>query len=159
MKLPSLVALVPIAVVLDQWIKRLVETRLNYEELVPVLPFLGLYRTWNPGIAFSMLSGLPDNILLLLTALIIGFVLYLWSRATTGQLAARIGFALIVGGALGNLVDRVWYGHVIDYVLFHTPIWSFAVFNLADIFITFGAALIIVQELVDWRRNRSASAN
>ena len=159
MKLPSLFALVPVAVILDQWIKWLVEARLNYEELVPVLPFLGLYRTWNPGIAFSMLSGLPDNLLLLLTALIIGFVLYLWSRAGTGQLAARIGFALIIGGAFGNLIDRVWHGHVIDYVLFHTPVWSFAVFNLADMFITFGAVLIVVQELVDWRKNRSASAN
>ena len=71
-----------------------------------------------------------------------------------GQVIARIGFALIIGGALGNLIDRAVYGHVIDYVLFHTPVWSFAVFNLADAFITVGAVLVVVEELLVWRKSR-----
>ncbi len=63
-----------------------------------------------------------------------------------------IGFALIVGGAVGNLIDRAVYGHVIDYILFHTPVWSFAVFNLADAFITVGAVAVLLEEFLGWRR-------
>jgi signal peptidase II len=154
MRVSPVLAIVPVAVVLDQVIKWLVETRFVYEELVPVLPFLGVYRTWNEGIAFSFFSGLPDVWLVVLTVLIIGFVLYLWSRAPVSHIFARIGFALIIGGAIGNLIDRAWLGYVVDYVLFHTPVWSFAVFNLADAFISIGAALILLQEVLDWRRGR-----
>jgi signal peptidase II len=155
MKLSPVLAIVPVAVILDQIVKWLVETRLVYEELVPVLPFLGLYRTWNEGIAFSYFEGLPDVWLVVLTVAIIGFVLYLWSHAPTSQIYSRIGFALIIGGAIGNLIDRALLGYVVDYVLFHTPVWSFAVFNLADASISIGAALILFQEVIDWRRGRS----
>jgi signal peptidase II len=155
MRVSPVLAIVPVAVVLDQVIKWLVETRFVYEELVPVLPFLGLYRTWNEGIAFSFFSGLPDVWLVVLTVLIIGFVLYLWSCAPVSHIFARIGFALIIGGAIGNLIDRALLGYVVDYVLFHTPVWSFAIFNLADAFISIGAALILLQEVLDWRRGRS----
>jgi signal peptidase II len=71
--------------------------------------------------------------------------------------AARLGFALIVGGAIGNLIDRVTLGYVIDYFLFHTSTWSFAVFNLADAFITVGAGLVVLQEVLDWRRERDTA--
>ena len=159
MKLSPVLLIVPASVALDQWVKWLVESKLNFEELVPVLPFLGLYRTWNHGIAFSMLSGLPDIALVAFTAAIIALVSYLWFRAASGYLVARIGFALIIGGAIGNLTDRLLHGYVIDYVLFHTPVWSFAVFNLADSFITVGAALILLQEVLDWRKARRSAAD
>ena len=77
---------------------------------------------------------------------------YLATRTPSGHVIARTGFALIIGGALGNLIDRAVYGHVIDYILFHTPVWSFAVFNLADAFISVGAALVVFDELIGWRR-------
>ena len=67
---------------------------------------------------------------------------------------ARVGFALVIGGAIGNLIDRVRLGHVIDYILFHTPVWSFAVFNLADAFITVGAMLVVLEEFLEARRAR-----
>jgi signal peptidase II len=85
---------------------------------------------------------------------VIAFVLYLASHASREQWLARTGFALIVGGAIGNLVDRAVHGHVIDYILFHTPVWSFAVFNLADAFITVGAVLVVADELLGWWRQR-----
>jgi signal peptidase II len=154
MRFSPVPAIIPAAVVLDQIIKWLVETRLVYEELVPVIPYLGLYRTWNEGIAFSFFSGLPDVWLVVLTVFIIGFVLYLWSRTPASHVMARIGFALIIGGAIGNLIDRALLGYVVDYILFHTPVWSFAVFNLADAFISVGAALILLQEVIEWRRSR-----
>ena len=68
------------------------------------------------------------------------------------QVLARSGFAFVVGGAVGNLIDRVAYGHVIDYILFHTPLFTFAVFNLADALITVGACLVVAQEFFSWRR-------
>lgn len=144
--------LVVAAIGLDQWIKHLVETGLDMHEMVEILPFLALYRTYNTGIAFSMLDSFGDVGLIAVSICVVAFVLYLASRTAPGQVIARVGFALIVGGALGNLIDRALYGHVIDYVLFHTPVWSFAVFNLADAFITVGAVAVILDEFIGWRR-------
>lgn len=139
---------------LDQMIKWLVETRLPFQEPIGLLPFLSLYRTWNQGIAFSMLWGMNDMMLIIVTLAITIFVLWLAAQTPAGKRAAWAGFAMIIGGALGNLIDRTVYGHVVDYVLFHTPSWSFAVFNLADAFISVGAALVILQEILDWRSSR-----
>lgn len=141
-----------LAVALDQWIKYLVETTLVMHEQVDVLPFLALYRTYNTGIAFSMFSSIGDTGLIVMTAVVVAFVAYLASRTTPAQTISRFGFALIVGGALGNLIDRTVHGHVIDYILFHTPVWSFAIFNLADTFISVGAALVVLDEFLAWRR-------
>ena len=140
--------------VLDQIIKWLVETRLPFQEPVNLLPFLSLYRTWNQGIAFSMLWGMNDMMLIIVTLAITLFVLWLAAQTPAGKLAATAGYAMIIGGALGNMIDRAVYGHVVDYVLFHTPSWSFAVFNLADAFISVGAALVVLQEIIDWRASR-----
>ncbi|CAG1011499.1 MAG: signal peptidase II [Rhizobiaceae bacterium] len=152
-----LAAVFTVAVALDQWLKYLVETRLELQEKVDVLPFLALYRTFNTGIAFSMLSWFGDKGLIVVTLAVVAFILYLAWRSDPGQMFARLGFTLILGGAIGNLIDRVLYGHVVDYVLFHTPVWSFAVFNLADAFITIGAGLVILEELLIWRRGHRAT--
>lgn len=143
-----------IAALLDQWLKYLVETQLPMHVPVPVLPFLALFRTHNTGIAFSMLDNLGSVGLIVVTLAVIGFILFIAVRTEPSQRLARFGFALVIGGALGNLVDRVWHGYVVDYVLFHLPSWSFAVFNLADAFITVGAALVVLEEFLAWRRGR-----
>jgi len=137
-----------IAVVLDQAVKLLVEASLPLEQAVPILPFLALYRTYNLGVAFSLLSGMEREVIVGMRILIVAFVLWLWRRTAKDRPFAHIGFALIIAGAIGNLIDGFLYGHVIDYVLFHTASWSFAVFNLADSFISIGAALVIIDELV-----------
>ena len=149
-----MLTLVAGAVALDQVIKWLVETKLPFHELVPVIPMIALYRTWNEGIAFSLLQGLPDTGLIVLTALVIAFVTYLWWRTPPERSIAHLGYALIIGGAVGNLIDRAVYGHVVDYILFHTETWSFAVFNLADSFISVGAGLIVLDELLTTIRDR-----
>ncbi len=149
--------LVILAIALDQWIKHLVETGLDMHQPVEVLPFLALFRTYNTGIAFSMLDSFGDLGLIAVSACVVAFVLFLAAKTAPGQILARIGFALIVGGALGNLIDRAVYGHVIDYILFHTPVWSFAVFNLADAFITVGAVAVVFDEFVGWRRQAPPS--
>jgi signal peptidase II len=156
-RLAPYAGLVAVAIALDQWIKYMVETRLALHEPVDLLPFLALYRTYNTGVAFSMLSSFGDTGLIVVSLAVIAFVLYLASRSTDEQWLARIGFALIIGGAIGNLIDRAVYGHVIDYILFHTPVWSFAVFNLADAFITVGAITVLAEEFLGWRRQRANS--
>jgi signal peptidase II len=143
-----------VGVVLDQWIKWLVETRLVMHEAVDLLPFLALYRTYNTGVAFSMFSWIGDRGLVVISAAVIAFVLYLAAHSDPRHVLARIGFALVISGAVGNLIDRSVHGHVIDYVLFHTPVWSFAVFNLADAFISVGAAAVVLQEIIGWWRTR-----
>ncbi|WP_157014562.1 signal peptidase II [Mesorhizobium xinjiangense] len=144
---------------LDQWIKHLVEAGMAMHQQIDLLPFLALYRVHNYGIAFSMFSGSGDFTLIVVTTAVILLVLWLAWRSGAEQLLARIGFALVVAGALGNLIDRVRLGYVVDYVLFHTPVWSFAVFNLADALISIGAALVIIQEFLGWRAERSSRSD
>jgi signal peptidase II len=153
-RIVPMLSLVGGAVGIDQLVKWLVETRLPFHELVPVIPMFALYRTWNEGIAFSLLKGLPDSGLLALTAVVIVFVLYLWWRTPGERGIAHLGFALIIGGALGNLIDRAVYGHVVDYILFHTATWSFAVLKHADSLITKGAVLIVLDEVIATLRER-----
>jgi signal peptidase II len=146
--------IVGISVAADQWIKYLVETRLEFQQPVDLLPYFMLFRTYNTGVAFSMFAFIGDNGLVVLALAVISFVLWLASRTTAAQWIARVGFALIVGGAIGNIIDRVAYGHVVDYILFQTPVWSFAVFNLADALITVGAVLVLIDEVLAWRIER-----
>jgi len=140
-----------VAIVLDQWIKYAVESGLPFQEKIDLLPFLALFRTYNTGIAFSMLSSFGDTGLIVISLVVSAFIVYLALRSTPRQIFARLGFALILGGAMGNVIDRAIYGHVVDYILFHTPRWSFAVFNLADVFISVGAFLVVVEEFIGWR--------
>ncbi len=131
----------------DQVTKWLAETRLPFQEAVSVIPFFSLYRTYNTGIAFSMLDWAGSTGLVVVALVIIALMLYLWSKVSADQQLAHLGFALVIAGAIGNLIDRVTHGHVIDFFLFHTENWAFAVFNVADAFITMGAIAIIIDEL------------
>ncbi len=156
---PIYAAVAAAGVALDQWIKYLVEARLTMHEAVDLLPFLALFRTYNTGVAFSMFAWIGDKGLIAISVAVIAFVLYLAMKSSPRDVFARLGFALIISGAIGNLIDRAVYGHVIDYVLFHTPSWSFAVFNLADAFISVGAAAVVLQELINWRRSATAASS
>ena len=80
------------------------------------------------------------------------FVIWLWRQTPKARGIAHAGYALIIAGALGNLIDRFLFGYVIDYSLFYTETWSFAVFNLADSFITIGAGLVILDEVLMYRK-------
>lgn len=143
------------AVALDQIIKYVVVATMTLGQAIELLPFLALLHARNEGIAFSMFAGFEGWTLAILSAGVLLFVLWLWRSTPRSRAVAQIGFALIVGGAIGNLIDRVWLGYVVDYVYFHTPVWSFAVFNLADACISVGAACVIVDEFVlEWWRKR-----
>ena len=147
----------PIAAVLalafaDQLVKRVFEAVLEPRVPVQVFGPLHWFLTENPGIAFSQLAFLGAQGLSLLALVILGVVVFLWWRTPPGHRLARAGFVLIAGGAVGNLIDRVMLGHVVDYVLLMQGTWSFAVFNLADSFITVGAAMVLADELFGWGR-------
>ena len=155
----AIYALVALAAAgLDQWIKRLVVANMELYERIDLVPMLSLYHTRNTGIAFSFFSGFNDTAMVVLTGAVMVFIVWLAAKAEPHQHLARTGFALIVGGALGNIIDRSTLGYVVDYILFHTQAWSFAVFNMADAFISVGAALVVLQEILDWRRG-SADAS
>jgi signal peptidase II len=131
-----------VALLLDQLIKYLVEVHLPFQQSVPVIPYLALYRTWNEGVAFSFLSGMDSWVIVVMRIAIIGFILWWWRSSEHPSPFSHLGFVMVISGALGNIIDHFVYGHVVDYVLFHTETWSFAVFNLADSLITIGAVLI-----------------
>ena len=158
MKAKSLITLIAglvITVGLDQLIKHWVVDTLAVGEEIDLLPFLSLYHARNPGIAFSMLSSVSDWGLIVLTLCIICFVIWLWKNAGPEKSLSRFGFLLVIGGAIGNLIDRIRFHYVIDYISFHIDgVFSFAIFNLADSFITVGAVLIVLDELLHWKREK-----
>lgn len=157
MRWPAFFAVIVAGIGIDQWIKFLVETRMEMHQLVDVLPFLGLFRIHNTGIAFSMFAGSDRLVLIGLAVAVMIFVGWLAARTDPAHGLARLGFALILSGAFSNnLIDRLVLGYVVDYVLFHTPVWSFAVFNLADALISVGAGLVILDEVFVWRRQARA---
>lgn len=143
-------------VAVDQLSKYWVETALPLYQRVDLLPFLSLFRIYNEGIAFSFLSDLGAVPLIILTILIIFFVLWLWRGLEEGRWISALGYSLIIAGALGNLIDRIRLGKVIDMIFFHIDYlrFEFAVFNLADTFITLGALAIITDEYLNWRAGR-----
>ncbi|MBB4009496.1 signal peptidase II [Allorhizobium taibaishanense] len=137
---------------LDQAIKYAVEVTLPMQELISVAPMLGLYRTHNLGVAFSMLSHLDAWMIVAMRLAIVVFVTWLWRNTSRDHHFAHLGYCLIIAGAFGNIIDRFTYGYVVDYILFHTETWSFAVFNLADSLISVGAGFILLEELLLLRR-------
>lgn len=141
-----------LAVILDQLVKVAVELWLPFGEDVALLPVLALHRIYNYGVAFSMLDHMEGWFIVGMRLIVVAFVLWLWRRTPGDRAFAHFGYAMIIAGAIGNLIDRLLFGYVIDYIRFHTETWSFAVFNLADSFITIGAGAIILDELLQSKK-------
>jgi signal peptidase II len=137
-------SVVAATVAIDQVAKYAAEASLPIGQPVELLPILDLYRIHNTGIAFSMLSRFGGVPLTLLTVAITIIVLAFWWRTRDGGRLAAVGFALIVGCAVGNLIDRLRFGHVVDFLLLHIGDWTLFVFNLADAGLTLGPILLLV---------------
>lgn len=139
----------------DQITKQLVIRSLAYFESVPVMPMLNWVHLQNRGAAFSMMSHMPPWVFVLLgVGVSLGILIWL-RRNPNGQRLVASGLCLILGGALGNVIDRVRLGHVTDFIDFYIGTWHFAAFNVADMAITVGAGLLMLDMLLEWRRNRS----
>jgi signal peptidase II len=133
-----------LTLIIDQVTKWWAEGSLDAASSIDILPILTLQLTHNPGIAFSFLIGSNSDLLLAGVILVTVIVLILWVRATEGGKLATIGFGLIVGGAIGNIVDRIFHGEVVDFLRFHIGDRDFFVFNLADFALTVGPILLII---------------
>jgi len=128
-------------------------------ERVHLLPVLDVILTYNTGAAFSMLAGATgwQRWVFVFLALGVSVTLILWLRrlAATTQGLIACGLALIVGGALGNMLDRLRLGHVIDFIHAHWGTHYFPAFNVADSAITIGAGLLLLDAWHEARRGRS----
>jgi signal peptidase II len=146
-------ALAAVVVIVDQICKWAVERSMPFQVKYEILPSLALFRTYNEGIAFSMFSGLGATPLIVIALFVCAFVAWLWHDSPAKRGLSHFGFALVIGGAIGNLIDRIRFGHVVDYFLFFIRDWSFAVFNFADAAITIGAGLVLLDEALAWWRH------
>jgi signal peptidase II len=143
-----------IALVLDQGTKLLMLYALHFidmapRENVPVLPFFNLVMVWNPGISYGLFpaSGMVGTALLAAFSLIavVGLGWWLW---VSNRLTLTVGLGLVIGGALGNLIDRLVHGKVADFFHFYGLGYDWYVFNVADAAITFGVIALLYDALL-----------
>lgn len=148
-----------VVVALDQITKLQVTQSLDLYQRVPVLPFFDLVRLHNPGAAFSFLagaSGWQTRLFSAVAVVVIGVVIWwLASLPLRGKVLLALGLALLLGGAMGNLIDRLIHGYVVDFILLYYGDWSYPAFNVADSAITCGVALVLFDGLVLERRRSS----
>ena len=155
--------LIALAVVcLDQASKALILRSFRLGQSLPIVPgFLDLTFVLNPGAAFSLFATLPEwvrnpfFILISVTAAIL-IVVYR-SRYLRENSLASASLALILGGAIGNLIDRLRYGVVVDFLDAHIYQYHWPIFNVADSAISVGVALLLLEMLLEWRRERKGS--
>ena len=148
-----LISLIAAAVVADQLTKTAALSLLSQGTAVPVLPGLNLSLGFNTGASFGMMGGFMAGKPLLMAALTGALTIAFAVMAFRAQPALeRAGFALVVGGALGNIIDRLRQGAVTDFLDFYWRDWHWPTFNVADIAITLGTVLILAASLPLRRR-------
>lgn len=140
--------------VLDQVSKRLIINNLDLFDRIPLFGVLNITLMHNTGAAFSIFSGAQPWMFALLAVVVsIGILIWLrWHPYDQRLVAASL--SLILGGALGNAIDRVVYGYVIDFIDFHIGTWHYPAFNFADSAIVIGAGLMIIDILRPRKRPR-----
>jgi signal peptidase II len=145
-----------ILVIADQFTKVLILGYYRLGDSTYVTSFFNIVRAHNTGAAFSFLASASGWQRWLFTGIAVAAVVFiLWLlRSHAGQRLFCFSLACILGGAVGNLVDRLLHGYVVDFLQFHYRGWYFPAFNIADAAITIGAAGLILDELLRVRRAR-----
>ena len=144
---------------IDQITKQMVVKYLSWYEVHPLIPHFNFVHMRNTGAAFSMFSTAPVWVFAALgVAVSIGIIVWM-RRNPSGQTLVATALALILGGALGNVIDRVTRGFVVDFVDFYVGNWHFAAFNVADMAISLGAGLMVLDMLLDSRRPKANPAH
>ncbi len=136
-----------LVVVLDQASKQFAEAQLTPHQAVNLMPYFDWYLTYNTGAAFSFLAdaGGWQRWLFTAIAIIMSVLIVQWIRKLPAEdTLAAISLSLILGGAIGNLIDRIYLGHVIDYIQIWLGAYPFPAFNIADAAISVGAVLLIL---------------
>ncbi|AOB31808.1 peptidase A8 [Bordetella sp. H567] len=145
-------------IVLDQAAKLYFNARFSFGQRVNVLPVFDFTLVYNRGAAFSFLATEAGwqrwffTALGIAAAAVITAILARQGRRAQPRFA--LALALIMGGAVGNVIDRVAYGHVVDFLLFYWKDWYYPAFNLADVAITCGAVLLVLDEMLRMRKPR-----
>jgi len=147
---------------LDQWTKhRIIDRFEPYEELF-LLPVLDIVRWHNEGAAWSLLDDAGGwqrwFFITLGIGVSIGILVWLRQLPAKGQGRVAAGLALVMAGALGNVVDRVHLGYVVDFIKVHYGGWVFPAFNVADSAITVGAGLLILDAVIEYGRKSEGRA-
>lgn len=144
-----------LVIAVDQIAKQLVVKHLQWFEVQPLMPHLNFVHMKNTGAAFSMFNTAPVWVFAAL-GVAVSIAIIVWMRRNpSGQTLVATALALILGGALGNVIDRVTRGSVVDFVDFYVGNWHFAAFNVADMAITAGAGLMILDMFLDMRRTKA----
>ena len=146
--------LVVIAVVfaVDQWTKQLaIDGLSNPHRVIEVTPFMNFLLAWNSGVSFGLFQGQAPWVMIAATAAItIGFLIWMWR---TRDRLLGIALALVIGGSVGNLVDRLRHGAVTDFIDMHVAGYHWPVFNIADSAITIGAVLLLIDSLFGGKKS------
>ncbi len=136
---------------LDIFSKQMVIHFMVENQTIQIIPhFFSLTYVKNTGVAFSMLSG-NLTFILMMSVLVVGVLIYFAKNRESGQLE-NLCYSMILGGALGNFLDRIFYGYVIDFFDFTLFDFKMAIFNVADVLIVCGVFLLIVLELLKERK-------
>jgi signal peptidase II len=136
-----------LVVALDQATKQIAESQLTPHQTVNLLPYFDWYLTYNTGAAFSFLAnaGGWQRWLFTVIAVVISLVIVQWIRKLPPEeTLTAVSLSLILGGAIGNLIDRVYLGHVIDYIQIWLGSYPWPAFNIADAAIFVGAVMLIL---------------
>ena len=148
-------------IVLDQYTKHLILENFALFDARYVLPVLDIVRLHNTGAAFSFLSDASgwQRWFFITLGLVVSLGILIWLRRlpARGQSLLAAGLALVMGGALGNVIDRVLWGYVVDFIHVHYGDAYFPAFNVADSAITCGAALLIIDNIIEYGQSRSAA--
>lgn len=148
----------------DQWTKYCVQQTLPLHHTVPVVKgFFNLTHVRNPGGAFGIFAGQKGGIGSILFVVVslsaIGILLYLFFRAKDDERILSLAFSLVLSGAIGNLIDRVQYGEVIDFLDFYLSSFHWPSFNIADSAISIGIVLILIDILTrDLKKSAKSQA-
>ncbi|MDX1353622.1 MAG: signal peptidase II [Thiomicrorhabdus sp.] len=138
-----------LVIVLDQLTKYIAVSNLTFGEPVAVMPYLNWTLVYNYGAAFSFLADMGgwQRWFFAGLALVVSAILLFWLSKLPSKITAEVwGINLVLGGAIGNVIDRFLAGRVTDFVDFYIGTWHYATFNVADIAITLGAGLLILAE-------------
>ncbi len=144
---------------LDQIAKLIAENQLPLHQPVNVFPYFDWYLTYNSGAAFSFLAeaGGWQRWFFAITSIVISAVIVIWIRKLEkGDHITAISLCLILGGAIGNLIDRIYLGHVIDYIQVWLGTYPWPAFNIADAAISIGAAILIVSSFIGSRNTATS---
>ncbi len=143
----------------DQLIKHWASASLRYAEMLPVTGFFNLVLTHNQGAAFSFLASAAgwQRAFFVAIALIAIVVIVVLLARFAGQKLFCLALALILGGAIGNVIDRIALGYVVDFLDFHLAGWHWPAFNVADSAISTGAVLLLADSFLPHSRRAGAS--